>query len=408
MSVQHMHLVWEYSQHKGMQLFLLLSIADHCNDEGICYPSIGRLAKKIRRTERTTQIILRQLLDARPAELMILKAGGSKERPDKGHLFKIVIEPHADGVSDQMRRTYKGGDKTLTGGVKVSAGGGEEILTGGVRKSSPGGVRVSADRGEEILTQTIIEPPVNNHHLTATATGSAAAAVGHGEWWDLSVLVAAGKLPAAHRKALSEANPSPGAYVSKYLYALGKAGFKKPPLWAAKQVSENPGAWEGEPYESLAALGPAGVAKVLAWLSADASYPLDLNGSMPLALKLRADLKDKYKKEPAQLFTATADALADLGLASFVQPGELEELVPESIAPAAPALDAWQAFLRTCKSTGELNNVAFDRLARCRLVSSEGGQYVVGVPTRIEYDWLTLRFAAFAKHHPVTYQLQEE
>jgi hypothetical protein len=241
--------------------------------------------------------------------------------------------------------------------------------------------------------------------LNTSAAEPAAAAV-HGDWWSLDVLVLAGKLPPKHRKAVSQANPSPGAFVSKYLYALAKAGFNKPPLWAASQVASNPGAWEGEPYESLAALGPRGVADVLAWVRDDAAYPLNLNGATPLALMFLADLRSKFKKEPARLYAAAAEAIADLGLARLVQPVDLAE--PEPAAPAAPELDAWQAFLRTCKSTGELNNVAYDRLARCRLVSFEGGQYVVSVPTRIEYDWLTLRFAAFAKHHPVTYQLQEE
>ena len=45
MSVRYMSMVWEYSQHKGVQLLLLLAIADHCNDDGLAYPSIGRLAK---------------------------------------------------------------------------------------------------------------------------------------------------------------------------------------------------------------------------------------------------------------------------------------------------------------------------------------------------------------------------
>jgi hypothetical protein len=240
-----------------------------------------------------------------------------------------------------------------------------------------------------------------------TSAAEAAAAAVHGDWWSLPVLVSAGKLPKDHKAAMAEANPSPGAYVSKYLYAVAKRGFTKPPLWAARQVATNPGAWEGDPYESLAALGPAGVAKVLAWLRDDAAYPIDLNGATHLALLMRGDLKDKYKGEPERMCVAAGDALVDLGLARLVQPADTTEPEPAPAPVAAPA-DPWLAFLQTAMKNGQINNGGFDRLMRCRLQSHDGGAYVVSVPTKNELDFIKHRLAMFTSTVNVTFNLQEE
>lgn len=281
----------------------------------------------------------------------------------------------------------------------------------------PHGVRQTTSRREALLNKT--ERKTKKPLTTAAALKSsqpgepgpqpAAAAVGHADWWSLPVLVAAGKFPRKRAAGLSAANPSPGAYVSKYLYALSKSGFKAPGLWAASQVETNPDAWEGEPYETLAALGPRGLAEVLAWLRDDMAYPLNLNGATGAALKLAADLKDKHKKDPARAYVAAADALADLGLARLAQPADVAELAAAEPAPAAPrpAADAWAAFLDNLIRVEPLPGPALERLRRGRLVSFEGGRYAVAVPTRHELDWLNARFTAFTKRHPVTFSLQE-
>lgn len=53
MSIKRMTAVWDESCHKGNDLLLLLSLADHANDEGYCWPSIETLAKKTRLSEST-------------------------------------------------------------------------------------------------------------------------------------------------------------------------------------------------------------------------------------------------------------------------------------------------------------------------------------------------------------------
>jgi hypothetical protein len=62
MSINVMTRVWQHAQHKGSALLLLLALADHANDEGICWPSIQTLAAKIRMSERQTQRMLGTLI----------------------------------------------------------------------------------------------------------------------------------------------------------------------------------------------------------------------------------------------------------------------------------------------------------------------------------------------------------
>lgn len=63
MSIKIMSHVWESAPASGSDLLVLLSLADHCNDLGECYPSIARIAKKCRLSERSVQYALKYLQD---------------------------------------------------------------------------------------------------------------------------------------------------------------------------------------------------------------------------------------------------------------------------------------------------------------------------------------------------------
>lgn len=61
MSVRLMSRVWELPYLNAGERLLLLAIADHCNDEGICYPSAERLQKKCGWSSRTYSKYIRVL-----------------------------------------------------------------------------------------------------------------------------------------------------------------------------------------------------------------------------------------------------------------------------------------------------------------------------------------------------------
>lgn len=64
MSIKFMTAVWEREDLASTQKLVLLALADWANDEGLCWPSINRLALKASLTTRGVQKAIRSLEDA--------------------------------------------------------------------------------------------------------------------------------------------------------------------------------------------------------------------------------------------------------------------------------------------------------------------------------------------------------
>lgn len=63
MSIKVMSMVWD-SDLPSMERLVLLAVADFCDDQGKCWPSIARIATKCGMSERGVRKILRRLEDA--------------------------------------------------------------------------------------------------------------------------------------------------------------------------------------------------------------------------------------------------------------------------------------------------------------------------------------------------------
>lgn len=61
MSIGTMSRVWEASGQKGSALLLLLAISDYADDNGVAWPAIDTLAKKIRINPRNTRRLIKKL-----------------------------------------------------------------------------------------------------------------------------------------------------------------------------------------------------------------------------------------------------------------------------------------------------------------------------------------------------------
>ncbi len=83
MSISIMTRVWAESQHKGSELLLLLAIADNANDQGVAYPSLHTLAKKIRMSRRNVIFLIKKLVDS--GELRV-EMGTSRHRTNTYHI----------------------------------------------------------------------------------------------------------------------------------------------------------------------------------------------------------------------------------------------------------------------------------------------------------------------------------
>lgn len=105
--------VWERSIQSGSALLLLLAIADFADDDGFAFPSVARLAKKVRLTERQTWSLIGKL--KADGELAV-GVGGGRGRTNRyrvcintetGNTEKISVNASAQNPEIQRIKTLK-------------------------------------------------------------------------------------------------------------------------------------------------------------------------------------------------------------------------------------------------------------------------------------------------------------
>ena len=85
MSIKTMSRVWEHSQQSGTKLLLLLAIADHANDEGVAWPGMTSLSRKIRASLTYTKELIKELLTS--GDLELVKSGGGHN----SNTYRVVV-----------------------------------------------------------------------------------------------------------------------------------------------------------------------------------------------------------------------------------------------------------------------------------------------------------------------------
>lgn len=63
MSIKVMSQVWEVEGIDSSECLVLIALADHADDQGRCYPSIGRLAKRTKLSDRGVQKVISRLIE---------------------------------------------------------------------------------------------------------------------------------------------------------------------------------------------------------------------------------------------------------------------------------------------------------------------------------------------------------
>jgi hypothetical protein len=78
--------VWKKSRRAGGALLVLLAVADHADDEGRAWPSVGTLAQRARLTERQVRRILNTLVAS--GELVIETRGGGRNLSNR---YRVTV-----------------------------------------------------------------------------------------------------------------------------------------------------------------------------------------------------------------------------------------------------------------------------------------------------------------------------
>ena len=87
MSIRIMTWVWAHSPYSGERLLLHLALADFANDEGVCFPSHGTLAKKARCSQGWVSQTIKQMISDSLIEV-IEPAGQGRGKVGRYRLLK--------------------------------------------------------------------------------------------------------------------------------------------------------------------------------------------------------------------------------------------------------------------------------------------------------------------------------
>lgn len=176
MSVKLMAEVWTLVLTSG-QRDVLLVLADHADDDGICWPSVRRIAWKTDKDPRSVRRILRGLEEQK----VIQCVGNEKGGYDRPRIYKIFLK-RADKKSpypgDDPETQIKGG---LTSGIT-----GDEFPTSTGEDETPAlseGEDISGQRGDATARSTdtdarrgdiamSAEPPLNHQEPPNTPVGN--------------------------------------------------------------------------------------------------------------------------------------------------------------------------------------------------------------------------------------------
>jgi len=100
MSIRLMSQVWEDTRIESQaELIVLLALADHARDDGLCWPSMRSIAAKARIEERSAQRIIRRLIEKGMIELVA--QGGCTDGCNIPNRYRVIGSepPQAHGVT---------------------------------------------------------------------------------------------------------------------------------------------------------------------------------------------------------------------------------------------------------------------------------------------------------------------
>lgn len=142
MSIKIMSAVWENGPDDRSELLVMLALADFCNDEGECWPSMRSIAAKARMTERGAQKTIGRLVDA--GRVSVATGGGRggcnryqicTRNPERNSV-NVETNPEQETPNDVHRpRTDEHKPRT---GVQKTPNGGSPEPSGTVKEPSVG------------------------------------------------------------------------------------------------------------------------------------------------------------------------------------------------------------------------------------------------------------------------------
>ncbi|MBU4214309.1 MAG: helix-turn-helix domain-containing protein [Actinobacteria bacterium] len=168
MSIDITRAVWEDAHFSQTALLVLLALADHANEDGVCWPSVARLATRVRTSERHVQRVLGDLEQAGWLT--------RDERPGRSTVFRVTPPTPDTQVTPDMEVTP---DTQVREGVTPRSERGDTQVTQNHQRTTtespeprnmhPSSSSVTRARGDRPAATRCIE-----HGLPVRSTGECA------------------------------------------------------------------------------------------------------------------------------------------------------------------------------------------------------------------------------------------
>lgn len=152
MSIKWSGMVWHNSQQTGSGLLVLLAIADHANDDGICWPSVARLARMARVSERQCQRLISQLVNA--GELAVERGGHGPKSTTVYRMLPVLAENKGDTAMSPLTEN-KGDIQGIKGDIQRAKG---DIAVSPEPSIEPSIEPVAEERASEPTPEPTPEP----------------------------------------------------------------------------------------------------------------------------------------------------------------------------------------------------------------------------------------------------------
>ncbi len=158
MSINVMTRVWNRSRSTGAQLLLVLALADHCNDDGICWPGVNHLAQKTRMSERSVQRMIKKAEN--DGEVYVIRDNGR----DRTNQYFVVVGLDPDQIIEVLtKRLHINRSEASQVALEISIKGDKVVTDIGTKKGDKPGKRVTirARKGDRAMSP---EPSINPHY----------------------------------------------------------------------------------------------------------------------------------------------------------------------------------------------------------------------------------------------------
>ena len=156
MSVHVSSFVWKQIKTSIAQKLVLLKLADNCNDDGYCYPSVATIASECGMSERYVQKIVKQLVD--DGQLLVDNQSGKKTPNGYTNVYYVVKYRETNNIVSKpsdLRATGEQQDTPKDDGVNNST----PLSSDGVNNSTPQGVNNSTPKPSVKPSVNTTTPP---------------------------------------------------------------------------------------------------------------------------------------------------------------------------------------------------------------------------------------------------------